>query len=80
MKVVSKILLLALCVLLGGCMKWEYGDSEDFNTSGEGLFGAKEEEDWIPMFFSALKDYAYLTAKELDAEYQIGRASCRERV
>ena len=38
MKVVSKILLLALCVLLGGCMKWEYGDSEDFNTSGEGLF------------------------------------------
>lgn len=43
----------------------------DSITSGEGLFGAKEEEDWIPMFFSALRDYAYLTAKELDAEYRI---------
>ena len=43
----------------------------DSITSGEGLFGAKEEEDWIPMFFSTLKDYAYLTAKELDAEYRV---------
>ena len=43
----------------------------DSITSGEGLFGAKQEEDWIPMFFSALRDYAYLTAKELDAEYRV---------
>lgn len=43
----------------------------DSITSGEGLFGAKQEEDWIPMFFSALKDYAYLTAKELDADYRV---------
>lgn len=43
----------------------------DSITSGEGLFGAKQEEDWIPMFFSALKDYSYLTAKALDAEYRI---------
>lgn len=43
----------------------------DSITSGEGTFGAKEEEDWIPMFFSALRDYAYLTAKELDAEYRV---------
>lgn len=43
----------------------------DSITSGEGLFGAKEEEDWIPMFFSALKDYAYLTARKLDAEYRV---------
>ncbi len=43
----------------------------DSITSGEGLFGAKKEEDWIPMFFSALRDYAYLTAKELDAEYRV---------
>lgn len=43
----------------------------DSITSGEGLFGAKREEDWIPMFFSALRDYAYLTAKALDAEYRV---------
>lgn len=43
----------------------------DSITSGEGLFGAKEEEDWIPMFFSSLKSYTYLTAKELDAEYRV---------
>lgn len=43
----------------------------DSITSGEGLFGAKQEEDWIPMFFSALRDYAYLTAKRLNAEYQV---------
>ncbi len=43
----------------------------DSITSGEGLFGAKEEEDWIPMFFSSLRDYAYLTAKELDADYRV---------
>lgn len=43
----------------------------DSITSGEGLFGAKEEEDWVPMFFSALRSYAHLTAMELDAEYRI---------
>ncbi len=43
----------------------------DSITSGEGLFGAKEEEDWIPMFFSSLRDYAYVTAKELNAEYRV---------
>lgn len=43
----------------------------DSITSGEGLFGARQEEDWIPMFFSALKDYAFLTAKGLDAEYRV---------
>lgn len=43
----------------------------DSITSGEGLFGAKQEEDWIPMFFSALKSYTYLTADMLDAEYRV---------
>lgn len=43
----------------------------DSITSGEGLFGARTEEDWVPMFFSALRDYAYLTVKELDAEYRV---------
>ena len=50
-------------------LKMEFiGDSI---TSGEGLFGAKEEEDWTSMFFSAIRDYAYLTAKNLDAEYRV---------
>ena len=34
----GKILLFALCLLLGSCMKWEYGDEEEFAASGEGLF------------------------------------------
>lgn len=50
-------------------MKIEWiGDSI---TSGEGTIGAKEEEDWIPMFFSALRDYAVLTSDALDAEFRI---------
>lgn len=43
----------------------------DSITSGEGLFGAKEEWDWIPMFFSSVKSYAYQTAQKLDAEYRV---------
>lgn len=43
----------------------------DSITSGEGLFGAKQEQDWIPMFFSALKSYAYQTAQLLGAEYRV---------
>ncbi len=43
----------------------------DSITSGEGTFGAKKEEDWIPMFFSAQRGYAHLTAGMLDAEYRI---------
>ncbi|MDE7324205.1 MAG: SGNH/GDSL hydrolase family protein [Lachnospiraceae bacterium] len=43
----------------------------DSITSGEGLIGAKQETDWIPMFFSAVKSYAYQTAHILDAEYRI---------
>lgn len=43
----------------------------DSITSGEGLFGAKSEEDWIPMFFSALKSYTYMTSKAVNADYRI---------
>ena len=43
----------------------------DSITSGEGLIGAKQEVDWIPMFFSAVKSYAYQTARILDAEYRV---------
>ncbi|GIQ69147.1 GDSL family lipase [Xylanibacillus composti] len=43
----------------------------DSITSGEGAIGAKEEEDWIPMWFSAVHNYAALTAEALNAEYRI---------
>lgn len=43
----------------------------DSITSGEGLIGAKKEEDWISCFFDSVNHYATLTSKELGAEYRI---------
>lgn len=44
----------------------------DSITSGEGAIGAKLEQDWIPMWFSAVSNYCGLTAAALDdAEYRI---------
>ncbi|GGH65300.1 acetylxylan esterase [Paenibacillus silvae] len=43
----------------------------DSITSGEGAIGAKTEEDWVPMWFSALHNYTYMTAKALNAEYRV---------
>ena len=43
----------------------------DSITSGEGLFGAEQEQDWIPMFFAAVRGYTYQTVEKLDAEYRI---------
>lgn len=43
----------------------------DSITSGEGAIGAKSEEDWIPMWFSALRNYTALTAVALDADYRV---------
>lgn len=43
----------------------------DSITSGEGAIGAKEEMDWIPMWFSALNNYTKLTADVLNAEYRV---------
>lgn len=49
--------------------KFEFiGDSI---TSGEGIIGAKAEEDWISMWFSATNNYCTLTAEALNAEYRI---------
>jgi hypothetical protein len=49
--------------------KFEFiGDSI---TSGEGAIGAKAEEDWIPMWFSAINNYSTITAEALNAEYRI---------
>lgn len=43
----------------------------DSITSGEGAIGAKTEEDWIPMWFSAVDNYSALTAQALNAEYRV---------
>jgi hypothetical protein len=43
----------------------------DSITSGEGVIGAKEEVDWISMWFSAISNYSAMTADALNAEYRI---------
>jgi lysophospholipase L1-like esterase len=43
----------------------------DSITSGEGAIGAKVEEDWIPMWFSASSNYTAMTADALNAEYRV---------
>ncbi len=43
----------------------------DSISSGEGAVGAKEEEDWIPMWFSATDNYTWLVAQNLGAEYRV---------
>lgn len=43
----------------------------DSITSGEGAIGARQEEDWISAFFSAMNHYARLTADALGAEYRL---------
>lgn len=43
----------------------------DSITSGEGLNGAHEEMDWIPMFFGTCEHYANYVAKAFDADYHL---------
>lgn len=43
----------------------------DSITSGEGTYGAKAEDDWIPMFMSASSNYASMISKALDADYRL---------
>ncbi|MBO9596727.1 MAG: GDSL family lipase [Cohnella sp.] len=43
----------------------------DSITSGEGAIGAKAEEDWIPMWFSAIDNYSALAANALNADYRV---------
>jgi len=43
----------------------------DSITSGEGAIGATCEQEWIPMWFSAIDNYTAMTAEALDAEYRI---------
>lgn len=42
----------------------------DSITSGEGGSGAQGEADWVPAVFSAVDNYAYMTAEAFDADYQ----------
>ena len=50
-------------------MKIEFiGDSI---TSGEGIIGARIEDDWISMWFGAIDNYAVITAKELNADFRL---------
>lgn len=43
----------------------------DSITSGEGAVGARQEQDWIPMLFSAVDNYTRLTAEALNADYRV---------
>ncbi|MEO2207951.1 GDSL-type esterase/lipase family protein [Paenibacillus pabuli] len=43
----------------------------DSITSGEGAIGARAEEDWIPMWFSAIHNYTYMTAEAMNADYRV---------
>lgn len=43
----------------------------DSITSGEGAIGGKAEEDWVPMWFSAIHNYTFITAEALNAEYRV---------
>ena len=43
----------------------------DSLTSGEGIWGALNETDWTPMFFSGVYNYASITAQMLDADLHI---------
>ncbi|MDF2905622.1 MAG: family lipase [Herbinix sp.] len=43
----------------------------DSITSGEGIIGAKQEEDWISMWFGAVDNYTAMTAGNLNADYRV---------
>lgn len=43
----------------------------DSITSGEGLYGAKKEDDWTAMCFSGVNSYAAMTAERLNADMRI---------
>lgn len=43
----------------------------DSITSGEGTYGAKKEEDWVPMFMSSSRNYAVMVSEALDADYRL---------
>ena len=58
-----------LCELVRRKKRIEFvGDSV---TSGEGLIGARCENEWLPPWFSTINHYAVAAARALDADYRI---------
>lgn len=51
--------------------KYKFEFIGDSITSGEGSIGAKQEEDWIPMWFSTQNNYVRFVSEAMDAEYRI---------
>ena len=43
----------------------------DSITSGEGLYGGKDEMDWISSWMSSVKSYGFSVAKELNADFRL---------
>lgn len=43
----------------------------DSITSGEGTYGAKQEADWVSMFFSGVNNYAAYTADAVNADFRV---------
>lgn len=43
----------------------------DSITSGEGTYGAYEDMDWLAMYMGASRNYAYMTARALNADYHL---------
>lgn len=43
----------------------------DSITSGEGTYGAKEDDEWLAMYMSSSRNYATMTARALQADYQL---------
>lgn len=43
----------------------------DSITSGEGAIGAKKEDDWIMMWFSAIQNYSYMVSEAVNADSRI---------
>ena len=43
----------------------------DSITSGEGTYGTKGEQDWIPMYMGSSRNYARMVSDALDAEYRL---------
>lgn len=43
----------------------------DSITTGEGTYGATQENDWVPAFMSISTNYASMTAQKLHADYRI---------
>lgn len=51
--------------------KYKFEFIGDSITSGEGTYGSKDEEDWIPMFMSSSRNYAVMVSDLLNADYRL---------